>query len=924
LGAIEAELAKRARKENVMKGHWLFQLTILLVVMEAMGFGRDFFAVVDQNGKLVRGDSGAVSVFRYGPGRYEVSFNAAVNGCSYTATIGDPSNGVVYGPGWVFTAGGHLSANGVYLETKNTGGGLSDYPFHLSVNCTSKYAVVSGGSLVRGDAKGVTWLGPGRYEVSFGQPVNGCSYTATIGDPGNGLVYSPGWVFTAGGHNSVNDVYIETKNTGGGLADYPFHLNVNCVAGYAVVNSTALVRGDAQSVSRLGAGRYEVVFTGPVNNCGYTATIGDPSNGLVYAPGLVFTAGGHSSVNAVYLETKNPGGGLSDFPFHLSLSCPAPIVTPPLTGFVDLHTHPLANLAFGGKLLYGGIDAAPGGGSLLPADPDCNHNVRATTMQQALGHDRSTHGGWNLFNNGCGDLIREKVIHTLQTQLNAADESSDADGAPDFTEWPVWNDVTHQKMWVDWIQRTYNAGLRVMVALATNNKTLGDATAGPGDYATDDKSSGDLQITEIKGFVGRHSDFMEMAYSSADVQRIVGANKLAVVLGVELDNIGALMQPTGPFLPPSTPTNAQISAELDRLYGEGVRYIFPIHLVDNEFGGTAAYEDQFNYANFFETGNFWSLACADAADNINYEFNPSVSFEQELLELVKLGSIPSPPSYPNCGQRNSRPLTASGTFAIKEMMRRGMLIDVDHMSELSANAAIDMATQVPGGGYPLNSGHNGIRGLFAGEKSNERALTSAQYKKIGGLHGMAGVGSVNRDAYAWTQEYSAVLNAMGGNAVAGFGTDTNGLAQGMPPSSPDYATTQNPNYAGCVVQKEQDYECTSDLTASQLAACRARAQAVCLQQYPPVTTCTKNCGRPLVVYGPSFQRSSLGTKTWDYNSDGVAHYGMIADFLQDLKNVPAQTPNGMTGPKVIDNLMQGAEYFFETWRLCERQKANVQ
>src|SRR6516164_9829493 len=42
-----------------------------------------------------------------------------------------------------------------------------------------------------------------------------------------------------------------------------------------------------------------------------------------------------------------------------------------------------------------------------------------------------------------------------------------------------------------------------MVALATNNKTLGDLTAGPGDYPTDDKASGDLQIDDIRSFVGQ-------------------------------------------------------------------------------------------------------------------------------------------------------------------------------------------------------------------------------------------------------------------------------------------------------------------------------------------------------------------------------------------------------------------------------------
>ena len=282
-----------------------------------------------------------------------------------------------------------------------------------------------------------------------------------------------------------------------------------------------------------------------------------------------------------------------------------------LRGFVDLHTHPLSNLGFGGKLLYGGIDE----GSLLPSDPDCNHNVRAGSFQQALGHDNSTHGGVDLLHNQCGDEIRKQVIHALQGANHAADEPDDASGAPSFPNWPVWNDITHQKMYVDWLRRAYDGGLRVMVALAVNNKTLGDATAGPGDYPTDDKSSVDLQIRETKSFVGRHADFMEVAYSSADVERIVHSNKLAILVGVETDNIGNL-QRVSPL------TESAVTAEIDRLYGEGVRYIFPIHIIDNMFGGTATYEGDFNMSNYREAGHFWDLTCSAPGDQITYHYKP--------------------------------------------------------------------------------------------------------------------------------------------------------------------------------------------------------------------------------------------------------------------------------------------------------------
>jgi hypothetical protein len=50
--------------------------------------------------------------------------------------------------------------------------------------------------------------------------------------------------------------------------------------------------------------------------------VGDPGNALVFSPSGVYTGSGPDA-NTVYIETKNPGGGLQDgVPFHLALICP--------------------------------------------------------------------------------------------------------------------------------------------------------------------------------------------------------------------------------------------------------------------------------------------------------------------------------------------------------------------------------------------------------------------------------------------------------------------------------------------------------------------------------------------------------------------------------------------------------------------------
>ena len=514
-----------------------------------------------------------------------------------------------------------------------------------------------------------------------------------------------------------------------------------------------------------------------------------------------------------------------------------------LRGFVDLHTHPLSTLGFGGKLLYGGIDAP---GSLLPADPNCNKYQTAQNIEQALGHDKSTHGGYNRFNNHCGDDLRQVVIHGVQSANNGNDPAGDSEGADNFLSWPTWDDITHQKMWVDWIRRSYQNGQRVLVALAVNNKTLGDSTAGPGDWPTDDVSNADRQIEQTKNFVARHgpnSDdyFMEIAYKSADVQRIIAANKMAVILGIEVDAIGNFYK---------SASDAAIATEVGRLYDEGVRYIFPIHILDNAFGGTAIYDASFDWSNHREHGSWWNVTCSDPGDQIDYNLKSDLSNTDQLalaaaqafklhdlLDPALAGSLPDPlvgavavsiligdfagalkkpPTPPTCtfpdGSKranvNSQGLTAAGHTALKEMMKRGMLIDVDHMSQRSMNEALCDAAKIVGN-YPMFSGHATIRD----NGGSERNVSVGQYEKIGQYHGMAGIGTAGLGAARWTDYAVKVVAAMGGHAGVAFGTDTDGMALGMPVDLPRLESGSTPGAlyshelgTACIINCQHDQQ----------------------------------------------------------------------------------------------------------------------
>ena len=213
------------------------------------------------------------------------------------------------------------------------------------------------------------------------------------------------------------------------------------------------------------------------------------------------------------------------------------------------------------------------------------------------------------------------------------------------------------------------------------------------------------------------------------------------------------------------------------------------------------------------------------------------------------------------------------------MMKRGMIVDIDHMSQKTADATLTIAESF---GYPLVSGHTGIRGQAGSDAENSR--TPVQLERLSRLHGMFGLGSDGAHSYAWARQYQTAMIDMGymsadtlkANYQMGaisLGTDLNGLVKGPPPG-----------------------------------------------------------GGNRVTYDASFPMSSSVTKSWDYNTEGVAHYGMLPDFLRDVHTAPSNgytavsgVSKGVTGADLVDNhLNRSANYFWQMWMQIEARKSAIQ
>jgi hypothetical protein len=485
----------------------------------------------------------------------------------------------------------------------------------------------------------------------------------------------------------------------------------------------------------------------------------------------------------------------------------------PLWGFADLHAHLMAHLAFGGGAFWG-----------QPHDPD---HPGPEGMQYALSSCEPIHGGLLNINPELGHLA--------------------SGGWPDFIVWPRFTTLVHQQAYIDWLYRAYQGGLRLISCLAVNNELL--AVKSNAHSPHDDKSAIETQVKAMKAMAadidaqcgGPGKGWLQIAYTAEQAYQVISDNKLAVILGVEVDSLGNWRSEAE--LEKACQGDLEIARqligrELDWLHELGVRQVTPIHLSNNAFGGTAIYMRFLEIITMFLSGDHWTLGDAwetgvryrldrDGADVLDdlertaaiagprlramhrstlIDHIPGVRDLYDTTEAPKIGG----------GHANTRGLNQYGQVLLDEMMKRGMIIDVDHMSEKATDQALTLAEQHR---YPVICSHSWFRELLYSGSSefdehthreygtsdvhkvaHEAAKRGDQIERIGRLGGVVApiinqgdIAGLRRcmpqlsnkipapcagSSTAWAQAYLYAAAKMAGRGVA-IGTDVNGAA-GLP------------------------------------------------------------------------------------------------------------------------------------------------
>jgi microsomal dipeptidase-like Zn-dependent dipeptidase len=277
-------------------------------------------------------------------------------------------------------------------------------------------------------------------------------------------------------------------------------------------------------------------------------------------------------------------------------------------------------------------------------------------------------------------------------------------GWPTFKDWPAPASLTHEQTYYRWIERAWLGGVRLMVDDLVENVALCDI------YPIKHNSCRDMdsvrlqyrRIHELEEYIdaqngGPGMGWFRIVRTPFEARRVINEGKLAVVLGIETSEIfncgGSEQFPRC--------SRQQIVEGLDEIEAMGVASFFPIHKFDNALGGVrfdgGTFGAVINAANFKQTGHFWEIErCqGEREDNAQDTALPAEAdiIDAGLFALLPAGALPVYPPPPHC---NKLGLTPLGEFVVEEMIDRGLMVEVDHMSQKSANRAIELAE---GSGY---------------------------------------------------------------------------------------------------------------------------------------------------------------------------------------------------------------------------------
>ncbi|BCS31377.1 hypothetical protein TBR22_A05770 [Luteitalea sp. TBR-22] len=626
-------------------------------------------------------------------------------------------------------------------------------------------------------------------------------------------------------------------------------------------------------------------------------------------------------------------------------------------GLADYHTHPMNYMAFGALK---GIRTVWGVAGTAFADYEFNDRLVERDLPRCTKGHGGGPGAEAFINAAEGSFVPgQSFIEQLRDLFHGLFfpgffRTHPRRGGSDFRDWPDFRHGLHHQMHVTQIHRAWKGGLRLMTAIAVHNKGVEFIMSRlvNGRVAlSSDRDELEAQVCGMSQLAELNRDWMEIAYSPAHARDIVAHGKLAVVLAVEMDQLGQLG-----FESPED--------EVQYLWETGIRQVTPVHAIDNALGGAAVFQPAYNALNdllnrgpvdarkedlpppvFFDVEH---AGCGQPDDPgrgecVSYSLDqdqPRAYIMRSPATGLKLAPFladadPKAAEYGVFrGMANRRGLTPAGERYIRALMRRGMLVGLEHMS----NRTVDDVYRLVGRMIE-ESGHPECRELTP-ESSDEcfaRAfplvVSHAHLRRLSPMSNP--VSGYLPSEYEVSDRQALMIWKTGGLIGQFVAEDPAEVVDGV--NWPSYAndcggSSKSFGYSLTYAQHllgHRGVGLATDFTIIQGTAprfgdhaCWGARGALTDDGRPPVPRqYERRAQAKPVVYARDDGHSSpttsplrpyrLGQRVYDFNTDGLANYGLVPDLLQDLTNLGWPE-------KSRSSLFRSVEDFITTWEKAER------
>jgi microsomal dipeptidase-like Zn-dependent dipeptidase len=550
---------------------------------------------------------------------------------------------------------------------------------------------------------------------------------------------------------------------------------------------------------------------------------------------------------------------------------PAPVKgnpAQPVQGFFEAHVHGMAFEFLGGELR-------------------CGRPWHEYGVEHALGNCRDEKNPLN--------GVLEVPLGGQSPQYAA---TYDPQGWPTFKSWPHNRTLTHEQYYWRWLERAYHGGLRLTTNLLVDNEALCKA------YPIKKNSCNEMdgvrlqaqRLFELQDYVDAQSGgpgegWLRIVTSPAQARQAINGGRMAVVLGIE---ISALFDCTEVLDRPQC-TKEQIDDRLQEVYDMGVRQMELVNKFDNALSGVTGDAGTtgpvVNNGNREVTGHWWDMRTCDAEAPHDHG-DEEDGDQHDKTQIVPTDATPGDgegvdalagrilnefggvtkgavaPVYgpgPHC---NSRGLTELGKHLIRGMISKGMIFDPDHMSASAQRAALDL---IEGEIVPAElaaARKEGRAPVLPAILSSHSWGNEVVYQRI---YEQAGVVAPRTDdaagfAERWQQlrAYAAAQAPAGYDFGMGYGADTNGLG-GQP--GPRQGAKTKVDYAN---------------------------------------------GFAAPIGGVQVKQQSSGLRTFDVNVEGVAQYGMFADWFHEVRLAADEVRPGL-GEEITRDMLNGSDTYIGIW-----------